>query len=427
MKTNKILFGLSLVASMFAVTACANTSDNDLVKFTGSTTISDVTYNVVLSLNKDNTLLMEIADNVEDVTGTYEFIEGEGYEFIIGNVEYVTEWDAATTSHTFDYNLRLGDLGSGTVTLSYVDTNFVYTAKPAKVEFAENARFDGVLNAMGQHAMHLRFSADGTYAITTDTAMDMVKQLVETTGTYTFENNTFTLTIGGTEYKTVYNLHTGAYSLTYAIAGPDGSFPLTLTYQPEIIFTGTSSDFGGLVFDLHTYSDGTCLADITTTMESMNAMFDRSGTWKMVDGNYVFTIETTPGTPVDFTSSVNPETGRMEVNYEITGDRLVKSTLSCAAVDLQGFEDALSGINFDLVFTSTTEAFVDVTTTMPSMNAMFDKAGTYTFVNNVITLIVGDKTYTSTFEEETGTYSLTYELKGTEATMYPVLTTSLWA
>ena len=64
---------------MFAVTACANTSDNDLVKFTGSTTISDVTYNVVLSLNKDNTLLMEIADNVEDVTGTYEFIEGEGY------------------------------------------------------------------------------------------------------------------------------------------------------------------------------------------------------------------------------------------------------------------------------------------------------------------------------------------------------------
>ena len=64
---------------------------------------------------------------------------------------------------------------------------------------------------------------------------------------------------------------------------------------------------------------------------------------------------------------------------------------------------------------------------MPSMNAMFDKAGTYTFVNNVITLTVGDKTYTSTFEEETGTYSLTYELKGTEATMYPVLTTSLWA
>lgn len=426
MKTNKILFGLSLVASMFAVTACANT--NDTVKFTGSTTISDVTYNVVLSLNdKDNTVLMEIADNVEDVTGTYTFIEGEGYEFIIGNVEYVTEWDAATTSHKFDYNLKLGDLGSGTVTLSYVDTDFVYTAKPAKVEFVENAKFDGTLIAMGQHAMHLRFNADGTYAITTDTTMDMVKQLVEKTGTYTFENNTFTLDIGGTTYKTVYNLHTGAYSLTYAIAGPDGSFPLTLTYQPEIVFTGTASDFGGLVFDLHTYSDGTCFADITTTMENMNEMFDRSGTWKMVDGNYVFTIETTPGTPVDFTSTVNPDTGRIEVAYEITGDRLVKSTLSCAPVALHGFEGALGGVNFDLIFTSSSDAFVDVTTTMDSMNTMFDRTGTYTFVDNVITLTVGDKTFTSTFAEETGTYSLTYELKGTEYTLYPVLSTSLWA
>ena len=443
MKTNKILLGAALFAGLFAVAACGETTPTTtpatptttaptvqaVAEFKGSTTIEDVTYNVVLSLYADKTLTLTIADGIDPVNGSYEFVEGKGYTLTIGTATYETKWDAATTSHKFDYELKLGELGKGTVTLALVDEDFVLTAKSPKVEWVENAKFDGVLNFYGSHNLHLRFAEDGTYAITTDTEMAMVKGMLEETGSYTFENNTFTITTKTGTYKSVYDLHTGGYSLTYQIKGQDGNPEITLYYQPEVVFYGEASDFGGLQFHLYTYSDGTCFADITTTMESMNSMFDRSGTWTKVDGEFVFSIKTNTAEgaePVEFPATVDEATGKLVVNYAITGDREVKAALYCAPVAFNGSVSNLGGVNFDLIFTSATEAFVDVTTTMASMNTMFDAKGTYTIVDNVITLTVGSKTFTSTFDETTGTYSLTYELVGPEYTLTPTLTFTLW-
>ena len=213
------------------------------------------------------------------------------------------------------------------------------------------------------------------------------------------------------------------------IRGQDGNVPMTLTYTPEFVLTGTAADFGGLTFDLYTYSDGTCFADITTTMESMNAMFDREGTWSVVEGNYVYAIKTNPAADaVEFAATVNPATGLMEVAYEITGDRTVKATLTGAPVKLNGTVSNLGGVNFDLVFTSDTACFIDVTTTMEVMNTMFDKAGTYVVEDGAIKVTVGEETFTSTFDEETGSYKLTYKLVGPEYTLTPELVSEgLWA
>ena len=446
MKTNKILLGLSLVAGVFAVTACGETSSSvstnpeqsseqqvtAIAEFKGSTTIEEVTYNVVLSLYADKTATLNVANDIDPVSGTYELIEGRGYKFTLGTSTYETSWDQETTTHSFEYVLRLGELGSGTVTLSYVDVDFVYTAKPAKVEYITNVKLTGVLNFSGVHGIELVFNEDGTYNITTDSSFELVQNLLTTSGAYTFENNTFTLTIGGVEYKTIYNLHTGAYTLNYNVVGPQATVPITLTYQPEFVLTGTSSEFGGLVFDLYTYSDGTCFADITClAMESMNPVFDRSGTWKIVDGNFVYSIltDTTEGAePVEFVSTINAA-GQIEVNYEITGDRTVKSTLSGTPLSFKGSEEErLGGVDFELNFTSATECAVAVSCrAYPSMNSMFYRTGTYTFVDNVITMSINDETLTSTYDEETGTYSLPYILVGQQATLTPTLTYSLWA
>ena len=256
--------------------------------------------------------------------------------------------------------------------------------------------------------------------------MAFVKGLLEKTGAYTFTNNVFAVTIDGTEYKSVFNPYLGLYELSYTVKGTDGEFPVTLVYQPGFTLTGTAADFGGLVFDLHVYSDGTCFADITTTMESMNAIFDRKGTWKVVENNYVFSIVQGENT-VDFTSRVDAETKLLAVDYSITGDREVKCTMTGSPVVLTGEISNLGGIIFDLKFTSATECTVDVTSKVAaSMNAMFDKSGTYVMENGQIKITIGEKSYTSTFDEATGTYKLTYELVGNEGTFYPELVFGVW-
>ena len=60
------------------------------------------------------------------------------------------------------------------------------------------------------------------------------------------------------------------------------------------------------------------------------------------------------------------------------------------------------------------------------MNKMFDKTGTYTVVDGQIQITIGDKTFTSTFDETTGTYTLVYELQGQDGVFTPELTFSIW-
>ena len=126
MKTNKILLGLSLVAGVFAVTACGETTSSlnnssqpqtsepavtAIAEFKGSTTIEEVTYNVVLSLYADKTATLNVADDVDPVSGTYELIEGRGYKFTLGTATYETSWNQETTTHSFECVLRLGEIG----------------------------------------------------------------------------------------------------------------------------------------------------------------------------------------------------------------------------------------------------------------------------------------------------------------------------
>ena len=152
---------------------------------------------------------------------------------------------------------------------------------------------------------------------------------------------------------------------------------------------------------------------------------------KDANGEFVFSIASVTSEPTEFVAAVNPTSGALEVNYKLQGqDGLLEPVLTCKPVVLSAFAEQLGGIYFDLVFTSATEAFVDVTCVaeaFPGMNATFDKAGTYTIENNVISLTVGGETFPSTFVEETGTYKLNYVLVGQQATLYPELTTSLWA
>ena len=127
-----------------------------------------------------------------------------------------------------------------------------------------------------------------------------------------------------------------------------------------------------------------------------------------------------------YTSYVN-EDGLLTVDYEIMGERLVQSTLTGSPVMLSGEVSAMGGIVFDLKFTSATECFMDVTSkAAQSMNKMFDKTGTYTVVDGQIQITIGDKTFTSTFDETTGTYTLVYELQGQDGVFTPELTFSIW-
>ena len=340
-KITKTLLAVLSAASLVGVASCNKPTEpqktpteiveevTPVAKFTGSQTIQSVVYNVELALYEDNTLKLIPGNGAAEKTGTYTFVEGVGYEFVISGVEYETKWNESAKAHEVSYELKLGDAGSGVVKLSLVDEDFVCTVKGGKENLIENAKFDGVLNFYGAHIIHLVFNADGTYNITTETTMEMVKGLLEKTGAYTFANNEITVTIDGTEYKSVYNAETGAYDLTYTIKGSDGNPEVTLSYKPV---------------------------------------------------NVVFT----------------------------------------------GYEDAFGGTNFELKFTSATECLVDVTLAFTSMNAAFDRTGTYVVENGQIKVTIGEETFTSTFDEATGTYSITYKLVGSEATLYPVLTFQVW-
>lgn len=397
-----------------------------VAEFKGAVKIGETDYNVVLALYEDKTVTLKPGNGAAEKTGTYTLVEGKGYEFVIGGQEFETKYNADSKSHEFDYELKLGEAGKGTVTLALKDENFTVTVKAGKEAYVADAKFVGTLEAFGSHQLELVFNEDGTYNITTTTEMAFVKGLLEKTGAYTFTNNVFAITIDGTEYKSVFNPYLGLYELTYTVKGSDGNFPVTLVYQPGFTLTGTAADFGGLTFDLHVYSDGTCFADITTTMESMNAIFDRKGTWKVVENNYVFSIVQGENV-VDFTSKIDAETKLLAVDYSITGDREVKCTMIGSPVILSGEVSNMGGIIFDLKFTSATECFIDITSkAAASMNAMFDHAATYEIVDGQIVLTAKGKTYTSTFDEATGSYKITYEFQGQDGSFYPELVFGVW-
>lgn len=445
-KITKAFLAALCTASLFGVVACTEepaeqpeqpgTNDQEqqqpeekqpVAKFEGAVAISGTDYNVVLNLYEDGTLKLVPGNGAAEKTGTYVFVEGEGYTLTIAGQELKTKWNATATAHEFDYELKLGEAGSGTVKLALVDSDFVLTAKTAIQEFIDNAVFVGSFEFRGTYGLQLKFNEDGTYAITTDSDSSFVKPMLEKTGAYTYANNAFTVTIDGTEYTSVYNPVYGSYSLTYTINGADASFPVTLTYQPELVLTGSVQDFGGITFDLYLHSDGKCTADVTCTASipgvDMNAMYDKTGTWtKDAEGNFVVVIgEKT------FTSSINTETGLINIPYSIQGERLIEATLAGSGLVLTGLVDAMGGIQFDMKFISADTVFIDITSlAAASMNKAFDHNGTYTVNGGVITVTAKDKTYTSTFNAETGAYSIVYEFAGQDGVFTPDLTATIW-
>lgn len=60
--------------------------------------------------------------------------------------------------------------------------------------------------------------------------LDKVAKAFEKTGTYTFENNTYTVVLDGKTYTSTYDEATKTYTIVYGIAGQDTTLNLNLTY-----------------------------------------------------------------------------------------------------------------------------------------------------------------------------------------------------
>lgn len=54
--------------------------------------------------------------------------------------------------------------------------------------------------------------------------------------------------------------------------------------------------------------------------------------------------------------------------------------------------------------------------------AAFGKTGTYTFKDNTYSVVLGDKTYNSTYDESTKTYTINYSIVGQDTTVNLKLT-----
>ena len=115
------------------------------------------------------------------------------------------------------------------------------------------------------------------------------------------------------------------------------------------------------------------------------------------------------------------------IPYSIQGERLIEATLAGSGLVLTGLVDAMGGIQFDMKFISADTVFIDITSlAAASMNKAFDHTGTYTVDGGVITVTAKDKTYTSTFNAETGAYSIVYEFQGSDGVFTPDLTATIW-
>lgn len=417
--------GVSKTATQAITVAAVEVKEADF-EFTGSAVIENVTYNIVLSGYDDNTFVLDPGQNAATVSGTYSFEDGIGYTFNFSDSASTvvkSTFDNTEKEHSISYLLRLGDLGSGTVTLTLKDEDFVSQVKDGKDALVEDAMFIGELVFGSVYEFTLTLDADaGTCNI------ECTLSWFSTTGTFTFENNVFTITVGETSYKSVYDPVTGSYTIPYVVTGDRGTFNCPLTYVVNApVFTGSYNLYGGIDFELTFSKDGTCFVDVTTAYQSMNATYDRTGTYKIVDGNYVLTIG-----DKTFTSSYDAETDTYSLDYVLAGnDTTIEVTLTAEGIHaLTLYADVnmrYGEMEAELIFYADGTCFLDITfPKLNNWNSTFDKTGTYTVSEGVITITIDGEDFSSTYDNETNTYSIDYTMKGSDTTVEVPLEGALW-
>lgn len=447
MKKRTLLSVLLLASTVFAgAISCGNNDDEPTPDpdpeqpveeydhvFTGKVTLDKV-YDVTLKTIKGkNEFILEVAEGIKTVKGTYTFADGVGYEFIFNDANKTvvnSTYNETKKAHEITYTIKAGDKGEGDVVLSLADENFTPTVEGGKLGFIKNAIFTGAL-AFGENSypFSISFKADKTFLLDFETeAINLDKE-----GTYTFENNTFAITFDGATHKSTYNPSTSTYTFDFKFKGPQAELPLKATYtHKQKAFSAFTNSLGGVTCDVSFFSNKKALFDITcdAAFPGANEMFDRTYSWKKNAGTYQILND---NGEVLTTATLNEETKEYEMKYTLQGDKAITFDLKSRNIIIDG---ALTGVvekpfacDFTIEFFDEGKASVDVDTKLAngSMAETFDRNNcTWTIENNVISLTDGEKVFKSTWDETTGTYKMNYEMQGKDGTFGTECTYSLW-
>lgn len=412
--------------------------------FTGKVTLQSVEHNATLKCFEDGTFTLAI-DGVSsyEEKGTYVFTEKIGFTFTFSNkTEVSSTFDKENKDHVVVIEIKAGDAGSGTATLKLHDENFVLDESSAgKTEYVNNSAFTGSFKiGSGKEAVtytaNLKLKEDGTLDLEYESHENMKK-----TGTYTFEKNEFVLTIGGKEYKSVFDLGTAEYTIAYKETVEGTEYDLNLKWNPtKASLTGSNSDdFGGLDCALYLYSNHTALFDITCRQAPspmFQTMFDKVATWNVKQGKYTFTLNAGTENEENIEAALDQETNKYAFNYIIHGERDVIIPMSGEKMEILALQDTQQAMGHKvplmLGFMADNVVFRDTDCDLSFIN--FDAEGTYTFVDNVITTTLlrkaGDtepQVCTSTWDEKTGTYTISgLTITGPETTLIYNPTLALW-
>lgn len=393
-------------------------------QFTGSAEIEKVTYNMVLSGYDDDTFELNTGTSVT-YSGTYSFEDGYGYTFNFtdsASTVVKSAYNGATQEHSVTYTVRLGDLGSGAVTLTLKDENFVSLEKSGYDSFIEDAMFVGSFShSTGDYDLTLTLNTDGTFQIVASSLNNMLDK----SGAYTFTGNVLTIQVGDNSFSSTYDPINGAYTIPYQFTIQD-TVSCPLVYVPNSpVFTGHNEYMGSIDYEITFEKDGTCFADVTTGYNSMNEVFDRSGTYTYADG--VYTLEISGNT---YTTEYDRETDTYSFTYLLKGETTLEPEMTAEGIHVLTLSDQINMqfglVDAELTFYADGSCFIDVTTQYDSMNTMFDRSGTYRVENGTIILTVEGVEYSSTFDDATGEYSIPWTLYGTETNLDFTLTGCIW-
>lgn len=408
-----------------------------VVTFEGKVTLKNTEHAVTVKGFKDNKFELTIADVNYTKNGTYEFLAGIGYKFTFSNGDVcMTTFDAAKKDHVLTVKIKAGDAGSGEAVLKLHDDKFVLDEGAlGKNAFVQRANFVGTLSGEGGKKFTFKAKLNEGGALEIDAGIPMLNK----TGTWTFENNKFVFTVEGKNYESTFDLGTSTYTIPYETKSPAGTHTVNLTWNAtEMSFTGRNSAYGGINCNVYVYGNHTALFDIECDQapnEKYNVLFDRVLTWSTKKGIFTFTYTDKDGKQDQFTATVNPETKELNLPYFII---LNSSTTGVQKIEFpcKGNVEKMPSLysEMETQFGPVTALFAFKDKGIVSQDVdgagqastMFDEDGTYTFENNVITCnFKNDRTFTSTWDEKTGTYSLPISIKG-QITLESTLTYSLW-
>lgn len=408
----------------------------------------DKTFNVELNCNEDGTFKLVVKENSKTIDGTYTFTDGYGFKFKFNdttNTEVSSTYNKETKEHVVAYELKMGDDGKGVVELKLHDDKFV----PVKVDtkkaiFKNSANFKGGLTYMPEGETNImkakvfnsviKVEADGTCALSFDAA----SEIAEVKGTYKFENNTFVFKFGDKEYKTTYDLGKGAYSFIYKATYQGKEYNVPFSWNPTKTNISCYNDkkLGGIQVDFYIYGDKTALFDVSLKSAPtplMQTMFDTKATWELDVKQHVYTI-TIPNKDADptvITTTYDAETKESSFTYTINSEYgaiefPMKGVMNDYFAPRGATSTQFGNVTCELNFLNDKEVFRDIYGAGPAAT-MFDAKGSYTFVDNVIKVKFGDENeFSSVWNDEEGTYTIDYSLKGTDLTLKLPLVASVY-